>query len=209
MKKIIAMILILIMVLSLTACGSSAPAGDPKVIKIGMSGPLTGDAAVYGIAVKGGIEIAVEEINAAAGDGLKLEFQAQDDEADGEKAVNAYNKLMDWGMQIMAGPTTSGRMDAYAPTLISLGQTAMIGKGERSIDVIDAMVKHGAVYFGAIGGAGALIAKSVKSAEVVAYDDLGTEAIRKLEVENLPVIVVIDSNGNNLYETAIASYKEI
>ena len=97
------------------------------------------------------------------------------------------------------GPTTSGRMDVYAPTLISLGQTAMIGKGERSVDVIDAMIEHGAVYFGAIGGAGALIAKSVKSAEVVAYDDLGTEAIRKLIVEDFPLIVVIDSEGNNLY----------
>lgn len=98
------------------------------------------------------------------------------------------------------GPTTSGRMDAYAPTLISLGQTAMIGKGERSGEVIDAMKKYGAVYFGAIGGAGALIAKSITSAEVVAYDDLGTEAIRRLTVKDFPAIVVIDSRGNNLYD---------
>ena len=98
------------------------------------------------------------------------------------------------------GPTTSGRMDAYAPTLIKLGQTVMIGKGERSQEVINAMKAHGAVYLGAIGGAGALIAKSITSAEVVAYDDLGTEAIRKLTVKDFPAIVVIDSDGNNLYE---------
>ncbi len=98
------------------------------------------------------------------------------------------------------GPTTSGRMDAYAPTLIELGQTVMIGKGERSAEVIDAMKKFGAVYLGAIGGAGALIAKSITSAEVVAYEDLGTEAIRKLTVVDFPAIVVIDSDGNNLYE---------
>lgn len=98
------------------------------------------------------------------------------------------------------GPTTSGRMDAYAPTLIKLGQTVMIGKGERSQEVINAMKAHGAVYLGAIGGAGALIAKSITSAEVVAYDDLGTEAIRKLTVKDFPAIVVIDADGNNLYE---------
>lgn len=98
------------------------------------------------------------------------------------------------------GPTTSGRMDAYAPTLISMGQTAMIGKGERSAEVIDAMKKYGAVYFGAIGGAGALIAKSITSAEVIAYDDLGAEAIRRLTVSDFPAIVVIDSNGTSLYD---------
>lgn len=98
------------------------------------------------------------------------------------------------------GPTTSGRMDAYAPTLIELGQTVMIGKGERSKEVVDAMIKHGAVYLGAIGGAGALIAKSITSAEVVAYDDLGAEAIRRLTVENLPATVVIDSKGSSLYD---------
>lgn len=98
------------------------------------------------------------------------------------------------------GPTTSGRMDAYAPLLISLGQTAMIGKGERTQDVISAMKEYGAVYFGAIGGAGALIAKSITSAEVIAFEDLGTEAIRKLTVKDFPAIVVIDSEGKSLYE---------
>lgn len=98
------------------------------------------------------------------------------------------------------GPTTSGRMDAYAPTLISLGQTAMIGKGERSSAVTDAMKKHRAVYLGAIGGAGALIAKCITSQEVVAYEDLGTEAIRKLTVKDFPATVIIDCNGNNLYK---------
>lgn len=98
------------------------------------------------------------------------------------------------------GPTTSGRMDAYAPTLISMGQTAMIGKGERSAEVIEAMKEYGAVYFGAIGGAGALIAKSITSAEVIAYDDLGAEAIRKLTVSDFPAIVVIDSDGTSLYD---------
>lgn len=97
------------------------------------------------------------------------------------------------------GPTTSGRMDAYAPKLIALGLTGMIGKGERSNEVVGAMKNYGAVYFGAIGGAGALIAKSVKKAEVIAYDDLGTEAIRRLTVEDFPAVVVIDSEGNNLY----------
>ncbi len=98
------------------------------------------------------------------------------------------------------GPTTSGRMDAYAPRLIELGQTGMIGKGMRSPEVMDAIQKHGAVYFGAIGGAGALIAKSVIAAEVVAYEDLGTEAIRKLTVKDFPAIVIADVCGNNLYE---------
>jgi fumarate hydratase subunit beta len=98
------------------------------------------------------------------------------------------------------GPTTSCRMDAYAPTLIEMGLTGMIGKGERDKAVIEAMKKHGSVYFGAIGGAGALIAQCVKKAEVVAYDDLGTEAIRRLTVEKLPAVVVIDSLGNSLYK---------
>ncbi len=105
-----------------------------------------------------------------------------------------------------AGPTTSYRMDAYSPTLISEGLTGMIGKGKRGPEVIDAMKKHGAVYFGAIGGCGALLSKCVKKAEVVAYDDLGAEAIRRLEVENFPVIVVIDSEGNNLYESGRQEY---
>ena len=102
-----------------------------------------------------------------------------------------------------AGPTTSSRMDKYAPSLLDLGQIAMIGKGKRSAEVIEAIKRNSAVYFAAIGGAGALLSKCIKTSEVVAYDDLGTEAIRKLYVENFPVIVVIDSEGNNLYETAV------
>lgn len=105
-----------------------------------------------------------------------------------------------------AGPTTSYRMDAYAPTLLRLGELGMIGKGKRSPEVIDAMRETGAVYFGAIGGAGALLARCVKSAELVCYEDLGAEAIRRLEVENLPLTVVIDSLGSNLYETGRAAY---
>lgn len=107
-----------------------------------------------------------------------------------------------------AGPTTSYRMDAYAPTLINMGLKGMIGKGLRNAEVIDAMKKNKAVYFGAIGGAGALLAKCVKSAEVVTYEDLGAEAIRKLEVVDLPVVVIIDSEGNNLYETGRTGYLE-
>lgn len=105
-----------------------------------------------------------------------------------------------------AGPTTSYRMDAYSPTLISLGQTGMIGKGKRGPEVIDAMKEHGAVYFGAIGGCGALLSKCIKKAEIIAYEDLGAEAIRRLEVEDFPVIVIIDSEGNNLYETGRQAY---
>lgn len=105
-----------------------------------------------------------------------------------------------------AGPTTSYRMDAYSPDLIKLGQTGMIGKGKRGPKVIEAMKEHGAVYFGAIGGCGALLAKCIKKAEVIAYDDLGAEAIRKLEVEDFPVVVVIDSEGNNLYEQGPQNY---
>ena len=105
-----------------------------------------------------------------------------------------------------AGPTTASRMDKYTPRLLDLGMGAMIGKGKRSQAVIDAIVENKAVYFAAVGGAGALLSKCIKKSEVVAYDDLGTEAIRKMTVENLPVIVVIDSKGNNLYETAVADY---
>jgi len=105
-----------------------------------------------------------------------------------------------------AGPTTSYRMDAYSPTLIALGQTGMIGKGKRGPEVIAAMKEHGAVYFGAIGGCGALLSKCIKKAEVVAYEDLGAEAIRRLEVEDFPAVVIIDSLGNNLYETGRAAY---
>ncbi len=107
-----------------------------------------------------------------------------------------------------AGPTTSYRMDAYSPTLIALGETGMIGKGKRGPEVVAAMREHGAVYFGAIGGCGALLSKCIKKAEVIAYEDLGAEAIRRLEVEDLPVIVVIDSEGNNLYESGRAAYLE-
>jgi len=107
-----------------------------------------------------------------------------------------------------AGPTTSYRMDAYSPTLIAQGQTGMIGKGKRGPEVIAAMKEHGAVYFGAIGGCGALLSKCIKKAEIVAYEDLGAEAIRRLEVEDFPVIVIIDSEGNNLYETGRAAYLE-
>lgn len=102
-----------------------------------------------------------------------------------------------------AGPTTASRMDKYTPQLLDLGLGAMIGKGKRSQAVIDAVVRNGSVYFAAVGGAGALLSQRIKSSEVIAYDDLGTEAIRKLEVRDFPVIVVIDSEGNNLYETAI------
>ena len=107
-----------------------------------------------------------------------------------------------------AGPTTSYRMDAYSPKLIALGQTGMIGKGKRSPEVVDAMKEHGAVYFGAIGGCGALLGECIKKAEVVAYPDLGAEAIHRLEVEDFPVIVVIDSEGNNLYEQGRKNYLE-
>lgn len=105
-----------------------------------------------------------------------------------------------------AGPTTSSRMDKYAPALLDLGLGGMIGKGKRSKEVKDAIVRNRAVYFAAVGGAGALLSRSIVASEVVAYDDLGTEAIRKLEVKNFPVIVVIDSCGNDLYETAVKEY---
>ena len=98
-----------------------------------------------------------------------------------------------------AGPTTSYRMDAYSPTLLDLGETGMIGKGPRSDEVKEAIVRNGAVYFAAIGGAGALISKCIKSAKVIAYEDLGAEAVRELYVEDLPVIVAIDARGEDLY----------
>lgn len=106
-----------------------------------------------------------------------------------------------------AGPTTSSRMDKYTPLMLKKGLKGMIGKGKRSEEVIKTMQGEGAVYFAAIGGAGALLSKCITKAEVIAYDDLGTEAIRRLEVKKLPVIVVIDSKGNNLYEEAIEKYK--
>lgn len=107
-----------------------------------------------------------------------------------------------------AGPTTASRMDKYAPRLLDLGLGGMIGKGKRSQAVRDAIVRNKAVYFAAVGGAGALLSKCIKKADVIAYDDLGTEAIRRLEIEDLPAIVVIDSEGNNLYETAVKEYAE-
>lgn len=108
-----------------------------------------------------------------------------------------------------AGPTTASRMDKYAPTLLDLGQKAMIGKGKRTEEVKEAIIRNHAVYFAAIGGAGALLSKCITQSEVICYEDLGAEAIRKLEVEDFPVIVVMDSEGNNLYETAIKEFCSI
>lgn len=107
-----------------------------------------------------------------------------------------------------AGPTTASRMDKYTPKLLDLGLGGMIGKGKRSKEVIDAIIRNQSVYFAAVGGAGALLSKCIQESEVVAYDDLGTEAIRRLTVKIFPVIVVIDCEGNNLYETAIEQYKK-
>ena len=105
-----------------------------------------------------------------------------------------------------AGPTTAGRMDRYTPSLLDLGLKGMIGKGKRTPEVKEAIVRNGAVYFAAVGGAGALLSRAVTKSEVVAYDDLGTEAIRRLEIKDFPAIVVIDSQGNDLYEAAIEGY---
>jgi len=104
------------------------------------------------------------------------------------------------------GPTTAGRMDAYTPMLLEHGLRVMIGKGMRSGEVINSIIKNGAVYLGAIGGAGALISECIKSSEIIAYEDLGTEAIRKLEVESLPLTVLVDSEGNDLYESGRKEY---
>ena len=106
-----------------------------------------------------------------------------------------------------AGPTTSSRMDKYTPLMLDAGLKGMIGKGKRNQEVIDSIVKNGAVYMAAVGGAGALLSKCIKESEIIAYEDLGTEAIRKLKVEELPVIVVIDKDGNNRYEMAVEKYK--
>lgn len=105
-----------------------------------------------------------------------------------------------------AGPTTSGRMDAYAPTMMSVGARGMIGKGARLPEVVDAMKKYTGVYFGAIGGAGALLAKCIKKCKLIAYEDLGAEALRELYVEDMPLVVIIDSEGNNLYEKGRTAY---
>ena len=107
-----------------------------------------------------------------------------------------------------AGPTTASRMDKYAPTFLDLGQKGMIGKGRRSPQVKEAIVRNGAVYFAAVGGAGAILSQVIKEAEVIAYDDLGTEAIRRLRVEKMPVIVAIDSQGNDIYEIAQQEYRK-
>ena len=107
-----------------------------------------------------------------------------------------------------AGPTTASRMDKYTPALLDLGLRGMIGKGRRSEAVVDAIIRNRAVYFAAVGGAGALLSRSIVSSETIAYDDLGTEAIRRLEIRDFPVIVVIDCEGNNLYETAVLQYAE-
>ena len=108
-----------------------------------------------------------------------------------------------------AGPTTASRMDKYTPRLLDLGLKGMVGKGKRTREVQEAIVRNGAVYFAAVGGAGALLSKRILSSQVIAYDDLGAEAVRKLTVENFPVIVVIDSQGNNRYETAAQEYRSI
>lgn len=105
-----------------------------------------------------------------------------------------------------AGPTTASRMDKYAPVLLDMGLKGMVGKGKRTNAVRDAIIRNGAVYFAAVGGAGALLSKSIIESEVVAYDDLGTEAIRRLRIDNFPVIVVMDAEGNDLYETAAGEY---
>lgn len=107
-----------------------------------------------------------------------------------------------------AGPTTASRMDKYAPKLLDLGLKGMIGKGKRTKEVLDAIVRNNCVYFAAVGGAGAILSKAIIKSEVVAYDDLGAEAIRKLEVKDFPCIVIVDKDGNNLYETAIKEYCE-
>lgn len=107
-----------------------------------------------------------------------------------------------------AGPTTASRMDKYTPLLLDMGMGGMIGKGKRSKEVIGAIIRNESVYFAAVGGAGALLSKCILASEVIAYEDLGTEAIRRLEIKDFPVVVVIDSKGNNLYETAIERYRE-
>lgn len=108
-----------------------------------------------------------------------------------------------------AGPTTSSRMDKYTPLLLDMGLKGMIGKGKRTKEVKDAMIRNGAVYFAAVGGAGALLSKCIIESEIVAYEDLGTEAVRRLKIKDFPVIVVMDSHGNDLYETAVSEYAEL
>lgn len=111
------------------------------------------------------------------------------------------------GMAVGAcGPTTAGRMDGFAPRLLDLGLTAMIGKGERAQPVVDAIVRNGACYFAAVGGAGALIAKCIKTAQVIAFDELGCESVKRMEVENLPLTVAVDSQGNDLFKIGRSQY---
>ena len=111
------------------------------------------------------------------------------------------------GMAVGAcGPTTAGRMDAFAPRLLDLGLTAMIGKGERSQSVVDAMVRNGACYFAAVGGAGALIARCIETAQVIAFDDLGCESVKRMAVRDLPLTVAIDSRGNDLFRQGRERY---
>ena len=107
-----------------------------------------------------------------------------------------------------AGPTTASRMDKYAPTFLDLGLKAMVGKGKRTKEVLDAVVRNKATYFAAIGGAGALLSERIKASEIVCYEDLGAEAIRKIHVEDFPVIVVADCHGGNLYESAVEEYRK-
>lgn len=137
-----------------------------------------------------------------AAEGKKLPFEVKD------SVIYFVGPAPAKGGQVIgsAGPTTSYRMDPYSPTMIRLGQRGMIGKGKRSPEVIAAMKEHGAVYFGAIGGAGALLSKCIKKAEIIAYEDLGAEALRRLEVEDFPAFVIIDCEGNNLYETGRQAY---
>lgn len=108
-----------------------------------------------------------------------------------------------------AGPTTASRMDKYAPSLMDLGLKGMIAKGKRSVAVSESIIRNEGIYLAAVGGAGALLSKAIISSEVIAYEDLGTEAIRKLEVKDFPAIVVIDKEGNNIYESAIKEYRSV
>ncbi|MCR4605804.1 MAG: Fe-S-containing hydro-lyase [Eubacterium sp.] len=139
-----------------------------------------------------------EELSAAGGDASVLPFDIKD------QIIYYLGPTPAKPGQVIgsAGPTTSTRMDKYTPTLLDLGLSGMIGKGRRGPEVVDAMKRNTCVYFASVGGAGALLSKCIKKAEVIAYDDLGTEAVRKLYVEDFPVIAVIDCEGNNMYDNA-------
>ena len=123
-----------------------------------------------------------------------------------ELPLNIKGEIIYYEVIGAAGPTTSYRMDVYTPELLNLGLKGMIGKGARNEEVINAIKRNNSIYFGAIGGAGALISKCIKSSKIIAYDDLGAEAIRKLEVKDMPLVVIIDTNGNNLYEIGKRAY---